>query len=369
MTDKKQEIRNIHKFNELIDDDNVFLNKIFDDIFGFRNFLGVMKCFTYNEIIELMLTYNSQLEFTKISSYLKQRIDNNKLISHFEKLSVGGEQTSKDWHSERKKRITASSISIVLSGKLTKTYLNLIYEKISDDPSRFTGSPATENGKMFEPVAREIYSMKTHVKVYEFGLIPHKKYDFIGASPDGITESGVLLEIKCPYSRNITNFIPKSYYSQIQHQLETCDCDTCHYVECIFKSMNEKEWYDTFVYDSKSYRGVVLELFDKSTCERHYKYSDLFTNIKPIKKKINRWIRSLSTNTKNYTYSSKYWILEGYDMKLVKRETNWFENAFPKMLTFIEYVRKYQDKKEMFCSDFEYEPKWVIDKIPSKCVL
>jgi hypothetical protein len=35
-------------------------------------------------------------------------------------------------------------------------------------------------------------------KVHELGLIPHEKYPWLGGSPDGLTESNCLVEIKCP---------------------------------------------------------------------------------------------------------------------------------------------------------------------------
>lgn len=38
---------------------------------------------------------------------------------------------------------------------------------------------------------------------HEIGLHPHPVYNWLGGSPDGITESGKLLEIKCPMMRAI----------------------------------------------------------------------------------------------------------------------------------------------------------------------
>lgn len=43
-----------------------------------------------------------------------------------------------------------------------------------------------------------------NTKIYEFGLMKNPHHDFFGASPDGISELGVMLEIKCPYKRRPT---------------------------------------------------------------------------------------------------------------------------------------------------------------------
>ena len=55
------------------------------------------------------------------------------------------------------------------------------------------GVPFKENenvhhGKKYEQIGTMFYSFRNNVAVAEYGLIQHDKYEFIGASPDGICE-------------------------------------------------------------------------------------------------------------------------------------------------------------------------------------
>jgi hypothetical protein len=47
---------------------------------------------------------------------------------------------------------------------------------------------------MFEKVAIDIYSHLNKVEVNEFGLLINDKINNFGASPDGITNEGIMIE-------------------------------------------------------------------------------------------------------------------------------------------------------------------------------
>jgi hypothetical protein len=62
--------------------------------------------------------------------------------------------------------------------------------------------------------------------------------EFLAGSPDGITASGKLIEVKCPYFRTPEDFVPEIYVYQIQmlmHILRLGSCDFIQYVP-------ETEW-------------------------------------------------------------------------------------------------------------------------------
>lgn len=75
-------------------------------------------------------------------------------------------------------------------------------------------------------MATYVYEQITQNKVEEVGFIKHKKYDFLGASPDGfIVDKQRLIEIKCPLRRKIESYsaendiikiCPEYYYEQMQ---------------------------------------------------------------------------------------------------------------------------------------------------------
>jgi len=63
-------------------------------------------------------------------------------------------------------------------------------------------------------------------------LIPHPTIPWLGGSPDGITEDGILLEVKCPLRRPIKmGEIPQHYIAQVLTNLEVCDLEIGHFIE------------------------------------------------------------------------------------------------------------------------------------------
>ena len=63
------------------------------------------------------------------------------------------------------------------------------------------------------------------------------------ASPDGITTSGRMLEIKCPTRRAVSDVPPLHYFHQMLMQLECCQLDECDFFDCEFiEYMFEDEW-------------------------------------------------------------------------------------------------------------------------------
>jgi hypothetical protein len=65
------------------------------------------------------------------------------------------------------------------------------------------GNEATRHGEKYEDEARILYEQRHGEVVHELGLCPHPEHTWLGGSPDGVTESGKLVEIKCPMHRKI----------------------------------------------------------------------------------------------------------------------------------------------------------------------
>lgn len=66
------------------------------------------------------------------------------------------------------------------------------------------GGHACHWGTRFESVANALYVHINKVDVLEYGLMIHPEYPWLGVSPDGITANGIMVEIKCPEMRTIT---------------------------------------------------------------------------------------------------------------------------------------------------------------------
>lgn len=94
-------------------------------------------------------------------------------------------------------------------------------------------------GNKYEDEAVARYERVTGRKVLPFDLTQHPKYAWLGASPDGVsivendpTDEPIGLEIKCPFSRELsTTGIPGMYFPQVQMQMQCMDFQTVHYCE------------------------------------------------------------------------------------------------------------------------------------------
>jgi putative phage-type endonuclease len=151
-------------------------------------------------------------------------------------------QRSEKWYTMRESVITASDAGSALGmNKPFKTRDQFIREKcgyfmvdgklIQCDKKPDTSSDATRYGCAYEDEARDEYVFRSCEVVHEVGLVTHPVYTWLAGSPDGITESGRLLEIKCPYKDKVDQTIKPVYLVQIQLLMEILDLDVCDFVK------------------------------------------------------------------------------------------------------------------------------------------
>ena len=144
------------------------------------------------------------------------------------------EQRKPEWYERRKTLITASDCAGALGipafcGQRGDIRAELIKSKCHNV---FKGNMFTRHGCENEDMVRDRAMAVLGMKVLEFGLLVHPQLAWLGASPDGVTTCGNLIEIKCPYKRQpIPGEIPHHYMPQVQVQLEVCDLDLCYFVE------------------------------------------------------------------------------------------------------------------------------------------
>ena len=178
-------------------------------------------------------------------------------------------QRSEEWFKNRNTLITASEAAscLTLSKNVCERYAKLykldnfkyndtkcanVYEKQEDyiikkckaffGEKVFHDSVYTLWGKKYEQIAVNLYKKLKKTDVYDFGLLKHPYLKWLGASPDGITPDGVMLEIKCPYSRKIKNTQPPfHYYCQVQIQLEVGLLESADFMECEIKEVDTLE--------------------------------------------------------------------------------------------------------------------------------
>lgn len=171
--------------------------------------------------------------------------------------------------------ITASDAAAVLGISRFDTANDILYKKCGFE-KRFSCESRARmaHGVHYEDEARDVYSAQMGEVVHEVGIIRHPVYPFIGGSPDGITESGKLIEIKCP-SGSLRKDIPTYYIPQVQLCMEVLDLEECDYMEYkpdnkmlkIINIKRDREWFSKALPVFKEFWNTVIERRQSPLCE------------------------------------------------------------------------------------------------------
>jgi putative phage-type endonuclease len=205
-------------------------------------------------------------------------------------------QKSDGWLKARHCIITSSEVASVLDCNLYESSLDLLKRKTESIQYSFTGM-SIEWGERYEPIAIDVFKQIKKQNVAAVNLVISDKYQWLGASPDGVVTDGRLLEIKCPFSRKIINGkTPYAYWIQVQIQLEVCNLEECHFMQCEFAE------------NPMNFTGMCEVNGGKLT-----------------------GIHSNGTR----------WILRNYTLKTIKRDRDWFNTSFPVLLRFWEKMKYY----------------------------
>ena len=213
-------------------------------------------------------------------------------------------------------------------------------------------------------------------EVKEFGLIQHTKVEWLAASPDGITPSGKMLEIKCPFRRKITGIPPLYYTIQCLIQLEVCDLEECDFQECKFiEYKTEQEFlndtlkinYNIIPNNDRAYKqqkGLIVRFgkFNSFTDIEYFYPPKEMTNpyelikwgnnkIKEIEAALTiqrayRKQKCLNENpNQNYSIKKVYWKLDQMSIVTIKRDRSWFSRNKARMKKVYDEMKLYQDGK------------------------
>lgn len=254
---------------------------------------------------------------------------NRKQLKHLKTLPVVV-QRSDEWFDMRKNMLTASDTykAIIKSKTLVRDKAKKIVKRIK--------AKALTWGIMFEPIATNIYVKENNdITVYDFGVIrsTDKDIEFYGASPDGITALGVMLEIKCPISRKIEeNYIKKDYMAQVQGQMAVCKLTDCDFAEFEFEIVETKE---EFLKLEEKY-CVIIVVDKDDDCKFDY-YTEI--GLTPLE----CYLSVLNLNDGKIIY----WKLRKMQVqRVVFDKNNWKEYYKPKILDFWETVNSYEVSDE-----------------------
>lgn len=136
-------------------------------------------------------------------------------------------QRSPEWFSARVGRVTGSVAGAILGHAPYATRDDILRRMVRDyhgaEPE-FQGNIATKHGEIHEDGAILDFRLDTGLDVEEVGFLTYE--DWLGASPDGLTSDGGVLEVKVPFSKRKDEtpiFKPLSdqphYYAQVQIEM------------------------------------------------------------------------------------------------------------------------------------------------------
>ena len=151
------------------------------------------------------------------------------------------EQRTPEWFAKRLGKVTASRIADLMartkSGPAASraNYMaQLVTERLTGRPTEGYKSPAIDWGIEQEANARAAYSARMGVLVDEVDFVDHPELE-AGASPDGLVGEDGLIEIKCPNTATMLEYIeertiPQKYRLQMQWQMAVTGRAWCDFV-------------------------------------------------------------------------------------------------------------------------------------------
>lgn len=254
-----------------------------------------------------------------------------------EKYGVSDQRTQQ-WHSKRGEMLTASEITKAFKSATPLARYDLLMKKIVN-PVRPTGGEDKPKaliwGTQFEIVAKRLYEQFKGVQVVDTSCVKHPRYDFLGASPDGIVLTkdpcdpkwGMLVEFKCPMTRVFKPDapIPEYYGHQMQLQMEVTDLDLCDYVEFRFQALSYGEW----IKSTAEHKGVYVCFEDDSL------------EYKPDNQELKEWLQKVVLPRKQ-EYQTTYWALANWRSQLVPRDYGWMPRYYDELKEFWDTVLKHR---------------------------
>jgi putative phage-type endonuclease len=335
----------------------------------------IIHMYTISFNMERSIQFNMDLELDIVLDMDNKKKNNStneimeKKIQQLREIPQPAQRT-KEWYEFRWGLITASSAWKIFG---TQSVVNqIIYEKCkpletimnenNNEVKMVNVNTPLHWGQKYEPLSVLLYEHMYNSKVEDFGCIKHSKYNFLGASPDGIIidsstgRYGRMLEIKNIVNREINGNPKKEYWIQMQLQMEVCDLNECDFLETKFiEYPDAKSYQDDSIISSwdganfnsyittkdGGYKGIIIQFY-KNDGNIHYEYMPV-TLWKP--QEVQCWeednINKYETEPYNYTFIKFiYWKLEKISCVLILRNKEWFENNIDKIANVWETIKK-----------------------------
>lgn len=147
------------------------------------------------------------------------------------------QQGTPAWFNARKGKLTASNFGAAAGVNPWCTRKKALRQQLGLEG--FSGAPeACIWGTKNEKNAIKDYMVRTGNIVVAKGLFTHPDYSWLGGSPDGLVGDDGIIEVKCPFYKQVPHdTIPPHYYCQVNGLLEILDRKWCDYISWTPKAM------------------------------------------------------------------------------------------------------------------------------------
>jgi len=275
-------------------------------------------------------------------------------------------QRSPEWYEMRNGRLTASATAAALGKGKYESRDQLLKKKAYPETEKWvthTSGPLY-HGTMLEAMTSRCYSQRINdMLIHEFGMIKHPELSCYGASPDGITELGIMIEIKTPYRRKVDGSIPYEYMLQMQGQMAACGLLECEFVDCTLDVLtNENVYINSISADVNIDHGIVVEYFDEKGGIL-FEYSPEYLSVNQCIEWKNNYIKTNSTFKFNkLTYWKLYKLIATrvpfdeslWNSILPQIQQFWNDVLELKKIPFVE-INKSSNKKQKNDSSGVYD--------------
>lgn len=176
-------------------------------------------------------------------------------------------QRTPEWYEYRKKRVTASEASTIIAQG--KGYDRVFEQKVGIRDTNISSEYMTIGTNNEEAVV-VLYRQKypDEEVFHDLSIVPHATLDYVAASLDACTASGINVEIKTVFKDKFIK-VSKMYYDQVQLQMEVADLDKTHLVQhyirmpdqpiVVHEIMRDREWFER---NSGIFEGFVQKVRD-----------------------------------------------------------------------------------------------------------
>lgn len=184
---------------------------------------------------------------------------------------------SPEWFKARAGIVTCSVLNAIMSNgkgnatsaKWDKLLAVKTWEVLAGTTVALNAGYAAERGTMLEATALQAYSDATGQQLTKPGLLMHPTIKRFGGTPDGLTENGISVQVKCPLAvekvvqLKIHGDIEHEYFDQIQGELLVTGFQMAHLV--VFDDRLPPEHQLTIISVPKDavYQGVMVRRIEK----------------------------------------------------------------------------------------------------------